>query len=425
LTFLVSDNFMLDMKMDDVNNEIDPADKSHNNMKTITACHLMFDHDPLDGRIYHKECLSLAQAGFSLWIMAPSVSKSTIGKKGQLDISATVLHEQPNIRYISYPWPKWLPKWFGIRRSVAKSNILKQLLRLRPDILHAHEHGLVMEIAAKAKTYLPDLKVIMDFHESYLHILRQKRHGGTLLLQYLRLEDKLLKAVDGIITVSDFLSGYYGTLTDKPILTIPNSQSRRLFTPQKTPALDGSLFWLVLEGRWLFDRGLKVVLEAMVLMKHEQVGVLVIGDLPEVERDYFDQFCRINQLQTKFHITTMLPYLQVPDWLQLGKAGLCIYHSLNARTGYPNKLFNYLCFQLPVIANRESASGQFVEQTGAGLTFEQNDARALADIILKLMRDKILYDELREKAEQAFAIWNWENGAEKLIGLYRQLTDLQ
>jgi len=384
------------------------------------VCHLIFEHDPFDGRVFHKECKSLQQAGYQVYLFVPSTKKGRIGKQGKLLFDSESIYENHKIKIIPYTYNKSIPKFLQMRMLLSSLDIIKKIKHLNPAIIHVHEDGFIMKLASTIKKHLPEAKLVFDFHESYLHRLRDKGLYHKVA-DYIKLEDTLLSAVDAVVTVSPYLTEHYQSITDAPVVTIPNTQSKNIFIPTIELKLDKSIFWIAIEGKLFFDRGLQLILDAAKQLERPDIRFLVIGDLPAKEMAFYTEYCNKHNIRDRFHITTFLPYQEVASWLCLAKAGLSIYLSKNARIGYPNKLFNYLLFGIPVIANIESGSGKFVQENGIGIAFSDKDPASLVKSIMQLATDKEFYTEIQSKAQITAEIYNWEYTAKDLISLYEKL----
>lgn len=331
------------------------------------------------------------------------------------------------VRFETYPYRKWIPRWFGLRRAICRRDLVATLRRLQPDLCHFHEDGLTMDVAAKLKEVLPDTKLIFDFHEFFLHRLRLTEETQRGLQHYVATENRVLAGADGVITVSDFMSQYYRTLTDKPVVTVMNSQSARVFAAGDKPVTDDGTFWVVHEGRMVFDRGLRLLVEAARLVQSPRVRFLLIGDLPPAERDYFSEQTARDGTAGLFQVTGMLPYQQVPEWLRRGHAGLCLNETPNALMGTPNKFFNYVRFGLPVLTLEHPVMGPFVRRANCGEVLTRPGvARELAGAI-----DRLATDPMRQAALSAAAAGlfsdelNWEQMERRLLALYQEVLPLE
>jgi glycosyltransferase involved in cell wall biosynthesis len=217
------------------------------------------------------------------------------------------------------------------------------------------------------------------------------------------------------------MSQYYRTLTDAPVATVMNSQSARVFKASDAPLERDDTFWVVHEGRMVFDRGLRVLVEAARLVRSPRVRFLLIGDLPRAERAWFEERTARDGTEGMFQVTGMVPYPEVPGWLLRGQAGVCLIEAPNGLTGAPNKFFNYLRFGLPVLTLEHPIMGPLVRHAQCGEVFSRTDAaRELAGAIDRLADDPARLSAMSDAATQLFAgELNWERMEQRLFDLYR------
>lgn len=385
------------------------------------VCHVIFQHRAFDGRVFFKEAVSLARAGYDVVMLVPGLSGRWLGRRKDHPVSGASPLVREGVRFESYPYRRWIPKQFGLRFALCRREILKALERLQPDVCHFHEDNFTMDVAAALKERLPKTRLIFDFHEFFLHRLRATDDGRRTLPHYAATENRVLASADGLVTVSDFISAYYRTLTDRPVVTVMNSQSARLF-PAGEPALpsDGT-FWVVHEGRLTLDRGLRLLVEAARLLRSPRVRFLVIGGVPWKEAEWFAAQTTKDGTVDRFHLTRFLPYHQVPDWLRSGSAGLCLNQTPNALTGTPNKFFNYLRFGLPILTLAHPIMGPIVRSADCGLELARPGVPGeLADAIDRLASDPDRVAKMSAAASKLFADeLNWERMEERLLGLYQ------
>ncbi len=387
-------------------------------------CHIIFEHRIFDGRIFFKEAISLAQNGFEVIILAPTIDKKSLGLKKEAPLSENKTYESQGIKFHTYFYNKKLPKQLNIRQYFCKQDLLKKLKQIDADVYHFHEDGLTMEIAAQLKEILPGKKIVFDFHEFFIHSYREKKRKINRINEYIKLENKIVKQADLIITVTDFISAYYKTLCQCPIISLYNCQSEKIFPTSKENIVDDGIFWIVHEGRMLFDRGLKLIIEVARKLDHPNIKFLIIGNLAKAEERYFQNTTSQYQIQDKFHITGFLPYQEVPLWLKKGKVGLTFMLSDNAKTTISNKFFNYIRFGIPILSLHHPIIDDIIAEYEVGYVFDKNEAKEIAIQIKELYDNQKLWSKLKTNAEKAFkTTFNWKNMEQRLISAYYSILE--
>jgi glycosyltransferase involved in cell wall biosynthesis len=103
--------------------------------------------------------------------------------------------------------------------------------------------------------------------------------------------------------------------------------------------------------------------------------------------------------------------------------GVLPHHANEAwNTTIPNKLFDYMAAELPVITSDVIPFARIVRETGAGIVFKSRDPASLASAI------RTLFDGARRRAYGAAGLaavrsrYNWEYDAHVLVGALAQAT---
>lgn len=387
------------------------------------VCHVIFEHRSFDGRVFFKEAATLARAGYEVVVLAPGVSGRWLGRRKEHALPTGAPLVRDGVRFETYPYRRWIPRTFGMRRAACRRDILRALERLQPDVCHFHEDGVTMEAAAELKRRLPRARMIFDYHEFFLHRLRLTAAKRRTLARFVETENRLLASADALVTVSDFISDYYRTLTDKPVVTVMNSQSAARFSATGDPPPRPDGFWVVHEGRMMFDRGLRTLVGAARCIRSPDVRFLLIGGMPPAEREWFEEQTATDGTRDRFEVTGMLPYLEVPGRMAGCDVGLSLVEAPNGLTGVPNKFFNYLRFGLPVLTLEHPIMGPLVRRAGCGEVIpRRGTAEALALAIDRLAGDPARAAELSAAAARLFAQeLNWEAMESRLLGLYREV----
>jgi len=114
-------------------------------MQKIKVCHLTTAHDPFDDRIFHKECKSLANAGYDVTLIAQHDKDDFVDgiKVLALKIAKSRIH-----------------RFLGLNLSLLYKAILQ-----KADIYHFHDPELL--IAGTLIKIFTFKKVIYDTHEDY------------------------------------------------------------------------------------------------------------------------------------------------------------------------------------------------------------------------------------------------------------------
>jgi len=89
----------------------------------------------------------------------------------------------------------------------------------------------------------------------------------------------------------------------------------------------------------------------------------------------------------------------------------------------PNKLFQYMYLEKPVISSNCNSLKRIIKETGAGFVYQHDSPDDLASLIEKLVNDRGLFENTGKNGKRAvLQKYNWKNDKSRLINLYRLLA---
>jgi len=94
---------------------------------------------------------------------------------------------------------------------------------------------------------------------------------------------------------------------------------------------------------------------------------------------------------------------------------------LSYRYCLPNKLFEYMMAEIPVIVSSLYEMKRLVEDNNIGVVAEENTPDGLKDAIVKATR--LEGDELNKNIRKVKEIYNWEEQEKVLLKVYKGLYE--
>jgi len=205
------------------------------------------------------------------------------------------------------------------------------------------------------------------------------------------------------------------------VLFLPNGVDTSLFAPcEKDAALlrelnIGNARIFVYAGTHGVAQGLETLLDAAVLLRDSNITILFIGDGPTKKR-------LVNKA-TEQHVKNvvflgMQPVEAIPRFFSLATASIVpLVRNDLFKGARPSKIFSALAAGLPVIFCGEGESAALLTAHHAGIVVEPQNARALADAIIRLSADPQFCKELgmngRKLANEEF---DWDSIVERWLG---------
>ncbi len=370
------------------------------------VCILTSVHDPFDPRIFHKQARTLATAGYSVLLLAPS------------SVCATV----DGVRVVGLPPPR--SRW---GRPRLWWRLLRAARRTRADIYHFHDPELLPLGLLLAR--LTGRPVVYDAHEYYREELltrpwipRRLRRIAAEAVH--RMESLAARRLAAVVTVNEHMAAGFRSRGARRAVAIHNYPSLAYF-PAPVTHHDPSPV-VVYAGLLNEERGLSTVWHATRALRLSLPDALVriIGrvDFSAAPAAVSRESSTWEQ-QTAARLQGVIPATEVPAALAAAAAGWIPFRPTpNNTRAVPLKLLEYMAAGLPVVASDAGVMAAIVRAAGCGLLVPADDPQAHAAALARLLRNP---DEARAMGiagrRAVETRYTWEAEAGRLRSLYRDL----
>ena len=176
---------------------------------------------------------------------------------------------------------------------------------------------------------------------------------------------------------------------------------------------------MLYQGSLNMGRGLEMAIDAM---QYIEVAVLVIigeGDLSEQLRQRVVE----KNLGARVKFLGRIPFDELFAYTSTADLGLTLEENLGLSYYYslPNKLFDYIQAQVPVIASDFPEISKIIDYYQIGCTLKDRKPFQFAELINRIFNDPSLYAAWKSNLEKAGEELCWENEESKLFAIYRKL----
>ncbi len=356
-------------------------------------------HTVWDTRIYHREAMSLAQAGYKVTLIATGV-KSQKTPVENIDIVGL---ERPKRR---------------IGRALNWYPFIKAALQTEADIYHFHDPDLLfVGFALKLFTKKP---VIYDNHDPYIEAILQREWLPVWLRPIIsKMFNVIEKAVAGQLTViiaNDIQQIRFPQAT--LVRNYPNLKPFKLaLNKQASPQIIHA--GLLSEPRGAFE-----LIDIAKLTEHKNIPFLLLGPFvnEHLEAEIKQKVIHYG-LQHLIEFEGRVPHRRIISGLMNASIGLIPFRAVsNHLMINPTKLFEYMACALPVVASDLPPIRHYVTEAECGLLATPEEPQAFAKAIEYLLDHP---EEARRMGQNgrkaAFEKYNWESEEQKLLTLYRKL----
>ena len=282
----------------------------------------------------------------------------------------------------------------------------------KPDIVHAHDLE-VLDVAVNIKNKLGS-KIVFDSHEDWPML--EKVQNWFVGKYYERKQEKLIKNVDALLTVSDELALRLGggtVLYNSELLkTVDEPVLHDRF------GLDGIVAGYI---GGLRRPILEEILEAA--SKVNALSILIVGGPPRGQAGYANMIEELEELAVEkganAKFTGPLPYSMMNECYAACDI-LIVGHYVDRRLrdyAMPKKLLDAMAYKVPVIVGPYEARQKVVERYECGLVTED-----WAGALSKLSNDKELRKKMGNNGYKAFKMnYTWEAQEKKMLDIYEKL----
>ncbi len=371
--------------------------------KSVKVVLLVFNSFVNDSRVL-KEAVSLHDNDYEVKIIA-HLDKDLNAQEDLFGISLV------RVSYLDRKKADRLDKLF----AYAQYFIQAVKLSRHSDILHCNDLN-TLPIGVVVKVFFnKEVKIVYDAHEYEIND-KPNQSRLSIKLHYL-LEKLLIKYADGVITVSDAIADAYTKLygIKKPALVLNTPayqeiEKKDIF--RETFSIPKEKTVYLYQGGLSRGRGIETLLDTFVQVDEQNVIVFMgYGPLAGMVQEYALKYVNI------FYHEAVSPDILL-DYTCSGDFGILFYENscLNHDYCSPNKMFEYLMAEIPVIVSNLYEMKKIVNEYKIGIVAQDNSIQGLKQAI----EDSKALDQ-EEVQEKIKKIYNWEAQEKVLFHLYKEV----
>jgi len=364
----------------------------------IKVCHITTVHPSMDVRIFHKECKALAMEGYEVYLIAPHHENEEID----------------GVHIISLPEKAGRLNRFILKKRIA----FKKAKEIDAQIYHFHDPEMIF-VGLKLK--LLGKKVIYDVHEDVPAQILNKEWLGSLFFRKIisklfnTFEKWACRYFDSVVTVTTDIVEKFKM--NKRAILLRNLPSLSIIDEIKPLTIKREKFTVLYAGALTEIRGIKELIQAVNYLNGE-VELLILGkwDEPEYEKqcEELDGWKYTTYLGFK-------PVKEVYAYMKTVDLGLCtLYPTLNHRTSWPVKAFEYMACQIPILMS-DFPYWMDIFKDNAVFVNPKNP-EDIADKIQMLTKNMEFTREIGLKNRKIIeTMFSWEVEKTNLINLYKEI----
>ena len=279
-----------------------------------------------------------------------------------------------------------------------------KLLFYKCDYILANDLDTLLACFVASK--LKKAELIYDSHELFSE--GPELQGRNFVKGFWRfLERLLLPRIKKSYTVSQSIANYYNTKHNANfgiIKNVPNLKREITKVDAKFPTENKTVLY---QGVLNPGRGIKPMIKALHFL--EEIDLVIIG-YGKVEAE-LHQFVKDELLENRVHFLGRIPHEELPNYTKLATVGMVLEETLGLSFEYslPNKLFDYLHAELPIICGNLPEIKNVVETHKVGVVVEDYAPENIANAIRNLIDNEALYYQIKLNQQKIKKGFCWEN----------------
>jgi len=350
----------------------------------------------------HKVCLFLESQGFSVLLVGRKRKSSKVLEPRTYKTKRVNLFFDKGAKfYAEYNFRLF---WYLIFRKV--------------DVLVANDLDTLLANYSVSK-FKPFSRLVYDSHEYFTEV-PELIHRKKVKQIWETIEAWIFPKLKTIYTVNNSIAKLYADKYQKEIKVVrnisPTWEPNNLKSKQELGIPENKKL-IILQGAGInIDRGAEEAVQAMKLVENTVLMIVGDGDVVFQLKTYVID----NQLDDKVLFFDKRPYNEMMNFTYYADLGLTLDKStnINYRYSLPNKVFDYIQAETPIIGTNLIEISKILSEYGVGEIIEEFTPENLALLINSLLNNDGKLTDLKVNCSKARIVLNWESEIEILKEIY-------
>lgn len=266
-------------------------------------------------------------------------------------------------------------------------------------------------------------KLVYDSHELFTEI-PELNNRPFVKKVWIFIEKNIFPKLKNVYTVNQEIANVYKKKYNVNVNVIRN------IAPKYTINLKGEAFakkvkgnktMLILQGTGInIDRGAEEAVRMMQYIDNTILYIIGGGDV------FNDLKILVKELDLKEKVTILdkIPYKELMKYTNVADFGLSLDKptNMNYELALPNKVFDYIQAQTPLIASNRKVIANLVKNENLGLILERLEPEEMAKKIKETISDKDKINTYKKNLIEAANKYCWENESVKLKEIFKNLN---
>jgi glycosyltransferase involved in cell wall biosynthesis len=372
----------------------------------IKVCHMTSTHPPKDQRIFYKQCVSLAKAGYDVYLVEQGKTEEVAG------VQIVGTQEENKGRFY--------------RLLKRPRQVYKLAKALDADIYQFHDMELLpygMKLKRQGK------KVVFDYHEDYAtrfadsDALPGPKWAKDLIAKlYCWYERRSVQRLDAMISVTPHICERLAKSNPNTVM-VTNYPLLDADTWKQETQYNKDSMYVAFAGQVSETYRLAFITRALQSIK--DIEFQICG--PQRKSDDLEKI----QAEDAAHIVNylgVLPYMEIPAFFSNSRATVVVpgYNSNSGGTIGTlgcNKIYESMLCGVPVICTDYELWKDMINEHRCGICVNPYDEKQLADAVQYILDHPAEAEEMGKNGRKAvLEAYNWNTQERVLLDLYKNIV---
>lgn len=264
--------------------------------------------------------------------------------------------------------------------------------------------------------------LVYDTHE-YFTGVPEIQNRKFVKRTWKKLEKWMFPRLKNVYTVNDSIAELYQKQYKVDVKVIRNFSVRFYHNDIKTRkdlSLPKDKKIVILQGSGInIDRGGEEAIESMQYLEGILLLIIGSGDALSTLKNMTDDL----GINDKVIFIPKQPYMDLMNYTINADLGLSLDKdtNINYRFSLPNKLFDYIQAEIPILASDLVEIKNIIKSYDIGSIVSNHDPSHIADKIKECLSNTDVYTKWKQNLQLAAQELCWENESKKLVEIYKEL----
>lgn len=262
---------------------------------------------------------------------------------------------------------------------------------------------------------LKNVALVYDSHELFSE---GPELQGRKFIQafWRRLEDYFLPKIDKSYTVSQSIIDFYNTKYQNNMGLVRNIPLQKDVLEIEDVQFPTAQKTILYQGVLNPGRGLKKMIKALHFLEDFDLIIIGYGKVEQELKEYVLQ----QNMQHRVHFLGRIAREKLFNYTKKATLGMVLEEPLGLSFTYalPNKLFDYIHAELPIIAGKLPEVVHIIKKYKVGVVVEDYSPEKIAKAIRELVANKPLLLQIKKNQQKATSELCWEIEQHKLSDFF-------